>query len=160
MNIASEVNRMQMTTRHVLTGQIPPQQQPMCHGQQLSEVSSPHQICSKELWPGYGFWVCVHCYLNLGDMTLGQVHDTPLSHGKQLCKILSRSNMAMKSYGLDTDFRYVCTATLTLEIWPWVKVMTHSESWTTIVWNIIQIQLGTEEFGPDTGSHSEFRISW
>ena len=28
-------------TRHVLTGQIPPQQQPLGHGQQLCEVSSP-----------------------------------------------------------------------------------------------------------------------
>ena len=31
----------------------------------------------------------------------------------------------MRSYGPDTDFQYVCTVTLTLEIWPWVKVMTH-----------------------------------
>ena len=25
----------------------------------------------------------------------------------------------------DTDFQYVCTVTLTSEIWPWVKIMTH-----------------------------------
>ena len=31
----------------------------------------------------------------------------------------------MRSYGPDTDFGYVCTVTLTLEIWPWVKVVTH-----------------------------------
>ena len=28
-------------------------------------------------------------------------------------------------YDPDTDFWYVCTMILTLEVWPWVKVMTH-----------------------------------
>ena len=46
----------------------------------------------------------MHCYLDLGDMTSGQGHDTPLSHGQRLCEILSRSNKAVRSYGLDTDF--------------------------------------------------------
>ena len=113
--------------------------------------------------------------------------------------MLSRSNLAVRSYGPDTDFRYLCTVTLTLEIWPWVKIMTHPwvmdnncvkyypdltwqwgvmartwifgmcalwpwpwrydlgsrswhilGSWTTIVWNIIHIQLGSEELWPDT----------
>ena len=126
-------------------------------------------------------------------MTLSQGHDTPLGHGQRLCEILSRSNMAMRSYGPDMDFGYVCTVTLTLEIWHWVKVMTHPSimdnncekyyldptwqwrvmdwrrilgmcalwpwpwnfdlgssswhilgSWTTIVWNIIQIQHDSE----------------
>ena len=71
------------------------------------------------------FWVCVHCDHDLGDMTLGQGHDTSLGHGQQLCEILSRSNMAVRSYGPVTDFWYMCTVTLTSEIWPWVKVMTH-----------------------------------
>ena len=53
---------------------------------------------SEELWPGHGFSVNMHCDLDLGDMTLGQGHDTPLSHGQQLCEILSRSNMAVRSY--------------------------------------------------------------
>ena len=79
----------------------------------------------QELWPGHGFSVYVHCDLDLGDMTFGQGHDTPLGHGQQLCEISSRSNLAVRSYGPDTDFQYVCTVTLTLEIWPWVKVMTH-----------------------------------
>ena len=60
------------------------------------------------------FPVCVHCDLDLGDMTLGQGHDTPLGYGQQLCEILSRSNLAVRSYGPDTDFQYVCTVTLTL----------------------------------------------
>ena len=58
---------------------------------------------------------CVHSELDLRDMTLVQGHDTPLGHGQQLC-ILSRSNMAVRSDGLDTDFGYVCTVTLTLEM--------------------------------------------
>ena len=48
-----------------------------------------------------------------------------LSHGQEMCKILSRSNMAVRSYGMDIDFWYVCTVTLNLAIWPLVKVMTH-----------------------------------
>ena len=71
------------------------------------------------------FWVCVHCDHDLRNMTFGQGHDTPLGHGQQLCEVLSRSNLAMRSNGLGTDFGYVCTVTLTSEIWPWVKVMTH-----------------------------------
>ena len=38
-----------------------------------------------------------------------------------MCEILSRSNMTVKIYGPDTDFGYMCTVTLTLEIWPWIK---------------------------------------
>ena len=49
----------------------------------------------------------MYCDLDLRDMTLGQGHGTPLGNGQQLCEILSRSNMAAKSYGPDTDFE-VC----------------------------------------------------
>ena len=49
-------------------------------------------------------------------VTLGQGHDTPLGHGQQLCEILSRSKLTVRSYGSDTDFGYVCTVTLKLEI--------------------------------------------
>ena len=49
-------------------------------------------------------------------MTLVQGHDTPLDHGQQLREILSRSNMVVRCYGLDTDQGYVCTMTLTLEV--------------------------------------------
>ena len=66
--------------------------------------------------PGHRFSVCMPCDLDIRDMTLAQGHDTPLGHGQQLCEILSRSNTAMRSYGLVTDFQYVCTVTLTLEI--------------------------------------------
>ena len=42
------------------------------------------QLSSEELWPGHGFPVFVHCDLDLGDMTLGEGHDTPLGHGQQM----------------------------------------------------------------------------
>ena len=71
------------------------------------------------------FLVYVHIDLDRGDMTLRQGHDIPLGHGQQLCEMLSRSNLTVRSYGTDTDFGFVCTVTLTLEIWPLVKVMTH-----------------------------------
>ena len=57
-----------------------------------------------------------HFDLELVDMALVQGHDTLLGHGQQLFKILSRSIMAVRIYVPDTDFRYVCTVTLTLEI--------------------------------------------
>ena len=69
-------------------------------------------------------YVC-KCNLDLGDITMGQGHDKPFGYGQQLFEILSRSNLGVRSYGLDTDLGYLCTVTLTLEIWPWVKVMTH-----------------------------------
>ena len=71
------------------------------------------------------FWVCVHCDLDPGDMTVGQGHDTSCGYGQQFCELLSRSNLAIRSYDPDTDFGYVCTMTLTLEIWPWAKIMKH-----------------------------------
>ena len=61
------------------------------------------QLCSEELWPGHGLPVYVHCDLELGDMTLGQGHDTPLGHGQQFCEIISsRSDKGVRSYGPDT----------------------------------------------------------
>ena len=38
------------------------------------------------------FWVCVHRDLDLGYITSGQGHGTPLGHGQQLWVILSRSD--------------------------------------------------------------------
>ena len=60
------------------------------------------------------FWVYKHC--DLEDMTLAQGHDTPFGHGQQLCEILFRSNLAVRSNDPDTDFGYVCTVALKLEI--------------------------------------------
>ena len=103
--------------------------------------------------------------LDLGDITLDQGHDTPLGQGQHVCEILFRSKLAVRSYGPETDFGYVCTVTLTLEIWHWVKVMSHHwaidnncvklgsrawhtlGSWTIIVWNYIQIGQGSTKLG-------------
>ena len=183
--------------RHVLNGQIPPATTTPVSWTTIKWSIIPIKFNSKELWPRNRFQVNVHCDLDLGDMTLGQSHDTSLSHGKQLFEILSRSNMVVMSYGPDTAFGYVCTVTLTLEVWSWVKVMTHPwvmdnncvkyypdptwqwgvmartrisgmcalwpwsrrcdlwsrswhtlGSWTRIVWNIIQIQYGSDELWP------------
>ena len=68
---------------------------------------------------------CVHCDLDLGNMTLVQVKTHLCCHWQQMCEMLTISNMAVMRYGMYTDFGYVCTVTLTLEIWPWFKVMTH-----------------------------------
>ena len=75
--------------------------------------------------PGLRFRVCVHSYLDLWDITFVQGHSTPSDHWQWMCEILSRSNMAVRSYDLDKALGCVCTLTLNLEIWPWVKVMTN-----------------------------------
>ena len=98
---------------------------PLGHGQLLCDIFSRSNLAVRSYGPDTHILLCVHCDLNLGGMTLSQGHDTPLGHGQQLCEILSRSNMAVRSYGPDTELGYVCTVALTLEVWPWVKVMTH-----------------------------------
>ena len=97
---------------------------PLGHGQQLYEILSRSNMAVRSYGPGTDFQY-VHCDLDLGDMTLAQGHDTTLGHGQQLCEILSKYNMAVRSYGTDKEFQYVCTVTLTLKTWPWVKVMPH-----------------------------------
>ena len=54
-------------------------------------------------------FVCVHCDLDLGDMTLDQDKDTPLGHGQYLSEILSRSTKEVRIYSLDTNLGYVGT---------------------------------------------------
>ena len=81
----------------------------------------------EEFWPGLYSGMCAlwpwpwrydlgarswHT-LDIGDMTVCQDHDTPLGHEQQLCEILSRSKSAVRSYGPDTDFWYMCIVTLT-----------------------------------------------
>ena len=39
-------------------------------------------------------------------MIMGQCHDTPLGHGQLVCEI-SRTNFAVRSYGLDMNFHYM-----------------------------------------------------
>ena len=52
--------------------------------------------------------------IDLRDMSFVQGCDTPLGHGQQLCEVLSRSNMAVRSYY--QDFGNVWTVILTLDI--------------------------------------------
>ena len=53
---------------------------------------------SKELRPGHGFWLCTHFDLDHCRYDLAHSYDKPSVHGQLLCKILSRSNMAVRSY--------------------------------------------------------------
>ena len=45
----------------------------------------------------------MHSDIELGDMTLDQGHAKPLGHEQQLCGILSRSIMAVRSYILPVN---------------------------------------------------------
>ena len=77
-------------------------------------------------------------------MSLSQGHDTIAWY---IIKIQLGSDNLQPRHG----FGYVCTVTMTSEIWPWVKVMTHPWVMATIVWNIIKIQPGNEELWPGQG---------
>ena len=59
--------------------------------------------------------VACRLYLDFEDITSGNGHYISLGQGEQLFQVLSRSNMAERSYGLDKDFGYVSTVTFTLE---------------------------------------------
>ena len=74
----------------------------------------------------------------------------PLGHGQQLCKceILCRSHLAVRSYDPDRNFGYVCTMTLALEVWPCVKVTTHSWVTDNNCVKYYQIQPGSENLWP------------
>ena len=59
--------------------------------------------------------VYAHCELDLGDITLGKGHGTPMGYGQQCVKYYPDLTL-QRSYSPDTDFRHICTVTLTLEI--------------------------------------------
>ena len=61
-------------------------------------------------------------YVYIGTLTLNQGPDRPLCHGQELWYIIQRLVM---SYCPEKDYGYVCSVTLTFEIWPWFKIMTH-----------------------------------
>ena len=71
----------------------------------------------EKLWTLHRLLVCVHCDLDIRYITMAQGHDTSLDPGRWVWEIVSRSNMAVRSYVPDTGVQYVCTVTLTLEIW-------------------------------------------
>ena len=106
-------------TRHVLTGQIIPAT--TTPGSWTTIVWSIIPIYERDPWKVM-VWKknlpCVNCDLHLGNMSLSQGHDTI---AWCIIKILLGSDNLWPGYG----FGYVCTVTITSEIWPWVKVMTH-----------------------------------
>ena len=44
-------------------------------------------------------------------------------HRQHFSVEVSGYKFAMKIYGVNTNFDYLCTVNLTFEIWPWVNVM-------------------------------------
>ena len=127
--------------RHVLMGQIPPQQQPPCHGQQLYHVSSLSKLSVK----GNGLETNF-CHVYTVTLTLEIWPGVKVMI--RLCEILSRSDIAVRSFDPDTVLG-MCA----LWPWPWIydlgSMSWHTlGSWATIVWNIIQVQLGSEELWP------------
>ena len=118
----------------------------LSHGQQLCEILFRSSMASKNNRLYTNFW-CVHCVLDLGDMTLSQGYDTQFGHGEQVCEIFSRSNLAVRSYHSYADFGYLFTVTLEIARYDlWSRSWHTLGSWTTIVWNIIQIEHGGEWF--------------
>jgi hypothetical protein len=86
-------------------------------------------------------------------LTLDQGHDTSLGPGQQLSEILFKFINRGRSYGPDKLFAYIltimCIVTLTVDQWPWIKLMTHFlGSNVTILWNIIQIHAFSEKLWP------------
>ena len=48
-------------------------------------------------------------------------------------------NFKVESYDPDKDYGYACSVTLTMEIWPWFKIMAHTWAMNNNFWNIFQI---------------------
>ena len=92
----------------------------------------------------------MHSDLDLGDMTLGHSHDTPLVHRQRLREILSKSNKEVRSYGLNMDFEACLNCDLNL------KDMTLGESNDTFLGHGQQLceilsrsDTGVRSYGPD-----------
>jgi hypothetical protein len=88
----------------------------------------PIYAFSENLWPGQ----CLKHYeqsdLDHWLITLDQDHDTFLGPGQQSCEILFKSIKRIRSYGPEKPLAYVltnmCIVTLTIDQWPWIKVVT------------------------------------
>ena len=122
------------------------------HGQQLCEKLSRSNLTVWMLWPIHGFWVCVYCDIDLGNMTLHQGHDTPLGHENNCVKYRYYPDLTWQ-WGVmaRTQILGMCV----LCPWPWRYMYDlgsrswHSlGSWTTTLWNFIQIQHDSEKLWP------------
>ena len=115
------------------------------HGQQLCEILSRSNMALSYL-PRHRFSVFVHSDLDISNMTLGQSYDTPFGHDNKWVKY-----KWVKYYPDPTWQRWVLARTRIFGIcalWPWRYDLESRSwhtlvSWITIVWNIIQIQLGS-----------------
>ena len=83
---------------------------------------------SKELWPRYIFWLCMHSDLDLRD----RLRDNIMKHPR-----VSRTRIVRNIFLIQHDneelwprhrFGHVGTVTLNLPIWTWVKVKRHTWS--------------------------------
>ena len=132
--------------------EYPPQQQPLCHGQQISEVSSQSNLTIKSYGPDTDFWyvwtvtLTLEIWLWVKVMTHPQVMDINC--------VKYYPDPTWRSCGPDTDFWYVCTVTLTWEIWPWVKVMSRPRVMDNncVIYNPdptwqLRVMTGTQIFG-------------
>ena len=107
-------------------------------------ISIQIQHDSKELWPGHGFWLCTHFDLDHYRYDLTHGHDIPSVHGQLLCKILSRSNVAVRSYAWTRNLP-VFTVTFTLEIKPLVM----AQAWHyNDIWSLEPLPSSTSEAAP------------
>ena len=95
-------------------------------GQQLCEVSlSPSKLPIK----GYGKHLpYVHCDLDLCDMIVSRSWHTLRSWIAVEWNIIQIQHGSEGGggyfYSVDKEFGYMCIETLSMEIWPWVKVIT------------------------------------
>ena len=83
----------------------------------------PSWVKRERLWPWHEFLLCVLWPWPWQYWFKLIINGKSLDYRQQSCESSFRSKMPMKSYNPDIDFRCMCT--LTLEIWPLVKVMTH-----------------------------------
>ena len=107
------VSRMTWKTRPVLTGQIPPAATTLYTA--ATQVYN-ESYAEEQLHKFCDFFLCVQYDSDLGDMTLSQGHDRSLGHGQQMSEVSFKSKLPVKSYDANTEFRYVCTVTLNLEL--------------------------------------------
>ena len=82
----------------------------------MSEVSVESKLPAKSygLDTDFGYVVCMHCELDLEVMTLRQILTHPWVNENNCVKYYLNptwTNKAVRSYGLDTNFCYVCTVT-------------------------------------------------
>ena len=90
------------------------------------------------------FLPCVNCDLDLGVVSLSKGHDTIAWY---IIKIQLGSDNLWPRHG----FGYVCTVTMTSEISPWVKVMTHPLDHGIQLCEILsRSNLARGSYGPDT----------